>query len=271
MGMARTDDQRIASSGRTLEEHWDIVRSLKTDPRGRPSVRLDFESGDFVGWSIRRLAKDYSATIQSEIVRTGTKACRFEIRPDDYVSQGRRAELRDWYNAPFEEDTWYGFSTYLPADFRPPEGVGVVLAQWHDQAELGDPAGKPPLAIRYLDGTLRFTGAFSEVASQNPDKRYVFHEIPNVPHETWLDFVVGIHWSRAGDSSIDAFLNGKRIFRFNGPLGYRNEIKGPYFKFGVYASGDISGPLVAYHDNYSRADSFEAVDPSAACPAAGKA
>ena len=175
--MARTDAQRIAASGRTLKEHRDIVRSLKTDPRGSSSVHLDFESGDFTGWSVRRLAKDYSAAIQSEIVRAGTKACRFEIRPGDHVSQGLRAELRDWYNVPFEVDTWYGFSTYLPKDFAPPKGVGIVLAQWHDQAELGDPSGKPPLAIRYLDGALRFTGAFSEMASKDPDKRYVFHEI----------------------------------------------------------------------------------------------
>ncbi len=172
--MARTDAQRIAASGRTLEEHRDIVRSLETDPRGSRSVRLDFESGDFAGWSVRRLAKDYSAVIQSEIVRTGTKACRFEIRPGDHVSQGLRAELRDWYNAPFEEDTWYGFSTYLPEDFAPPQGVGVVLAQWHDQAELGDPSGKPPLAIRYLDGALRFTGAFSEVASPESGQTVCF-------------------------------------------------------------------------------------------------
>src|SRR6187399_1515601 len=159
--MAKTDAQRIAASGRTHAEHMDIVRSLKTDPRGSRKVRLDFESGDFSGWSVRRLAKDYSAVIQGDIVRTGTKACRFEIRPGDRVSQGYRAELRDWYNAPFEEDTWYGFSIYLPKDFAPPKGVGVVLAQWHDQAELGDPSGKPPFAIRYLDGNLRFTGAFS--------------------------------------------------------------------------------------------------------------
>ena len=269
--MAGTDVQRIAASGRTLDEHRDIVRALETDPRGSRSVRLDFESGDFSGWSVRRLAKNYSAAIQGEIVRSGTKACRFEIRPGDRVSQGFRAELRDWYNAPFEADTWYGFSTYLPTDFAPPKGVGVVLAQWHDQAELGDPAGKPPLAIRYLDGALRFTGAFSEVASQDPDRRYVFCEIPEIARETWLDFAFGIHWSRKGDSSIDAFLGGERIFRFDGPLGYRNEIKGPYFKLGVYASGEITTPLVVYHDNYSRADSFAAVDPGATHVPADKA
>ena len=262
MSKARTDAERIAASGRTLEEHLDIVRALKTDPKGSKAVTLDFENGDFAGWSVRRLCRPYSATIQSEIVRIGSKACRFEIRPGDHISQGARAELRDWYNAPFEVDTWYGFSTYLPQDFMPPKGVGIVLAQWHDQAELGDPSGKPPLAIRYLDGALRFTGAFSEIASQNPDKRYVFHNIPDVAHEKWLDFVFRIHWSKTGDSSIDAFLDKAPLFRFAGPLGYRNEIKGPYFKFGVYASGEITGPLVAYHDNYSRADSFAAVDPS---------
>ncbi|MEP9389169.1 polysaccharide lyase [Mesorhizobium sp. KR9-304] len=269
--MARTDAQRIAASGRTLEEERDIARALETDPRGSRSVRLDFESGDFSGWSVRRLAKDYSAVIQSDVVRSGAKSCRFEIRPGDYVSQGFRAELRDWYNAPFEADTWYGFSTYLPKDFAPPQGVGVVLAQWHDQAELGDPAGKPPLAIRYLDGALRFTGAFSEVASQDPEKRYVFHEIPRIARGAWLDFVFGIHWSRNGDSSIDAFLGGESLFRFDGPLGYRNEIKGPYFKLGVYASGEITKPLVVYHDNYSRADSFAAVDPGAVPTPADKA
>ncbi len=260
--MTKFDAGRIAASGRTPEEHEEIASAIASDPSGSRVVRLDFEDGTFDGWSVRRLAKPYSAVIQNRVVRSGTKACRFEIRPGDEVSQGLRAELRDWYNAPFEADTWYGFSTYLPADFSPPEGVGIVLAQWHDQAELGDPAGKPPFAIRYLDGVLRFTGAFSQIASHDPDRRYVLHEIPAVPHEVWLDFVFRIHWSHTGDSAIDAYLDGRQIFAFRGPLGYRNQIKGPYFKFGVYASGAIEGPLVAYHDNYARADSFAAVDPA---------
>lgn len=262
MKLDKAELERIAASGRTLEEHLDIVRSLKTDPKGSSTVTLDFETGDFTGWSVRRLAGTYSAAIQDRIVRVGTKACRFEIKPGDYVSQGRRAELRDWYNAPFDADIWYGFATYLPADFKPPDGVGVVLAQWHDQAKLGDPSGKPPLAMRYADGALRFTGAYSPIASPNPERRYVFHELPDVAHERWLDFVFHIRWSQEGESLIEAFLDAKPLFNFKGLLGYRNSILGPYFKIGVYAGAEIDRPLVAYHDNYSRADSFSAVDPS---------
>lgn len=258
-----SDVERIAASGRTLVEHQDIVRSLAVDPKGSHAARLDFESGDFEGWSVRRLLHPYSAVIQSEVVRSGSKACRFEIRPGDVISAGLRAELRDWYNAPFDEETWYGFSTLLPHDFAPPAGATVVLAQWHDQAELGDPAGKPPLAIRYVEGVLRFTGAFGEVASQDPDRRYVFHEIEGVARGRWLDFVFGIRWSRTGDSTIRAFLGGRPLFDFTGPLGYRNEVKGPYFKLGVYTSDEIEAPLVVYHDAYSRDASREAVEPGA--------
>ncbi|MBU2146173.1 MAG: polysaccharide lyase [Alphaproteobacteria bacterium] len=256
------DDGRIARSGRTLAQHLEIVSSLETDPRGDGTVTLDFESGDFSGWSVRRLARPYSAVIQNEVVRVGTKACRFEIRKGDEVSQGLRAELRDWFNAPFDTDIWYGFSTFIPAGFKPPRGVGVVLAQWHDQAEIGDPSGKPPLAIRYLDGRLRFTGAFAEVASHDPEMRYEFHTIDAIPHDQWLDFAFRIRWGREGESEIEAFLDGRDLFQFSGPLGYRNQQRGPYFKFGVYASGEIVDPLIAYHDNYSRAGSLEAVDPS---------
>ncbi|KAB0677760.1 dipeptide ABC transporter ATP-binding protein [Aureimonas leprariae] len=247
--------------GRTPEEHREIALSLATDPVGEAVAHLDFESGTLDGWSTRRLAGPHSAQVQDVVARVGAKSCRFELRPDERVSQGHRAELRDWYNAPLEAETWYGFATLLPEDFAPPLGTGIVLAQWHDQAKLGEPSGKPPLALRFRDGRLRFTGAFDDVASANPAKTHVFHEMA-APLGQWMDFVFRIRWSRTGDAAIEAFLNGRPLFNFWGPLGYRNEEQAPYFKLGLYASGPIDGPLVAYHDNYSRGSSFAEVDPS---------
>ena len=100
-----------------------------------------------------------------------------------------------------------------------------------------------------------------ELVPDDPDQRHVFHEIPDIAHDVWIDFIFRIHWSKIADSRIDVFLDGKSVFRFEGPLGYRNQIKGPYFKFGVYASGEIDTPLAVYHDNYSRGASYDDVDP----------
>ena len=226
------------------------------------TVHLDFESGTLAGWTTTRLAGPHSALIQSEVVRVGSRACRFELRPADYISQGHRAELRDPYNALWEEEVWYGFTTLMSAEHRLAKGIGCVLAQWHDQAKLGDPSGKPPIAIRYLDGTLRITGAAGKFASPEPDVRYEFARLPDFRLGVWHDFVFRVFWSRRGTSEIEAWLDRERIVDWRGPLAYENEAEGPYFKLGVYWAPPGPAPAVVYHDNYSRGHSFADVDPS---------
>jgi len=225
-------------------------------------VHLDFETGGFEGWSVKRLAGPHSALVQSKVVRVGTRACRFELQPGDYVSQGHRAELRDPFNARWEEEVWYGFSTQLCPHDRLAPGVGCVLAQWHDQAKLGDPSGKPPIAVRYLDGVMRVTGAYGKFASPDPDVRYEFARIPDFATGVWHDFVFRVYWSRQGTSEIEAWLNRERFIAWRGPLAYENEAEGPYFKLGVYWSPPGDRPVVVFHDNYSRGHSFAEVDPS---------
>ena len=226
------------------------------------TVHLDFESGTFDGWSVKRLAGRHSAVIQSEVVRVGTRACRFTLLPGDYVSEGHRAELRDPFNARWEQEVWYGFSTFVPGAHRASPGVGTVLAQWHDQAKLGDPSGKPPLALRCRDGRLVVTGAYGKFASPVPDLRYEFASLPEFPLDRWHDFVFRIFWSRHGASEVEAWLNGDRLMDWRGPLAYENEEEGPYLKLGVYCSPPDVKPVIAYHDNYSRGSSYAEVDPS---------
>lgn len=236
--------------------------SSQAEPGSFKTRHLNFESGDFEGWSVKRLSSEHSAQIQSDVVRAGTRACRFELRPGDYVSQGHRAELRDPYNVVWDEEVWYGFSTFITADFDLPDTVGCVFAQWHDQAKLGDPSGKPPLAMRYRGGRLSFTGAYGRVAGPVPDIRYEFASIADIAKGAWHDFVFRVFWSRHGTSEIEAWLGGERIIDWQGPLAYENEVEGPYFKLGLYWSPPGPKPIVAYHDNYSRGHSFAEVDPS---------
>jgi len=231
-------------------------------PAGNGAAHFNFDAGDFCGLSGKRLVAAYSAQIQSQVVRIGDKAARFELRPGDYISQGHRAELRDWLNAPLEQETWYGLSFLLPEDFPIHEGVGCVLAQWHDQAKLGDPSGKPPLAIRFKAGRLFITGAQSCIASHEPDQRFELFSRDDFPLGVWCDVVFRIFWSQHKETQVEAWMNGERIIHFHGKLGYENEAVGPYFKFGMYCHGAFATPHVAYHDNYSRGHSFAEVNPA---------
>ena len=125
----------------------------------------------------------------------------------------------------------------IAADFDLPETIGCVFAQWHDQAKLGDPSGKPPIAIRYRDGRLPVTGAYGRVGS--PGCRTSATNSPSIadfPRGVWHDFVFRVFWSRHGASEIEAWLNKERFIDWRGPLAYENEAEGPYFKLGVYWS-----------------------------------
>jgi peptide/nickel transport system ATP-binding protein len=235
---------------------------LPTTPGSFDAVHLDFECGTLAGWNLKRLVGPHSAIVQSCTKRVGANACRFELRPGDFVSEGHRAELRDPFNAPFEIPVWYGFSTFLDSRFPVDEGVGCVMAQWHDQAKLGDPSGKPPIAVRYRAGRLAVTGAYGKVASDRPERRYEFASIENLPRGVWHDFVFRVVWSRFGESRLSAWLCGREWIDWSGPLGYQNEAEGPYFKLGVYCSGPIRRVHVVYHDNFSRGHSFAEVDPA---------
>lgn len=239
-----------------------VPSSSPTMPQTFAPLHLDFEGGTFDGWSVKRLADRHSASIQQDVVRIGARACRFELRPGDYISQGHRAELRDPYNAVWGETVWYGFSTMLAPDFALPDNIGCVFAQWHDQAKLGDPSGKPPIAIRYRGGRLFITGAYGEIAGPVADMRYEFASVANFPLGVWHDFIFRVLWTQRGTSEIEAWLNGQRIIDWRGPLAYENEAEGPYFKLGVYWSPPGPKPIVVYHDNYSRGHSYAEVDPS---------
>lgn len=226
-------------------------------------VHLNFEIGSFKGWSTKRLVAAYSANVESERVRTGRYAARFELRHGDRVSEGWRAELRDPYNAPYDRDTWYGFSTYLPLDY-PDHDYSCVLAQWHDQAEEGEGSGKPPIAHRIMDGRFYVTTEASPTASIHPRDKGVPYETMRAVKGVWHDFVYRVRWSRGDEAEIEMWKDGEPIFEYSGVLGYADETVGPYFKFGMYCGQDVKEPHVVFHDNYGRGLNYRDVDPSLA-------
>ena len=121
-----------------------------------------------------------------------------------------------------------------PTIFRFPTTIGCVFAQWHDQAKLGDPSGKPPIAIRYRGGRLFFTGAYGRVASPEPDIRYEFAQRRGFSARRLARFRLPrflVAPRRFGDRGLAR--TAKRVIDWRGPLAYENEVEGPYFKLGA--------------------------------------
>src|SRR5215211_7374064 len=102
------------------------------------SVKCDVRK--IPGVSLRRLADCDSARVITFPNANGISVLRFEIAPDaPEINQGRRAELRDMFDAANGQEVWYRFSTLVPRDFPSASPYRVVLAQWHEQMPLGAP------------------------------------------------------------------------------------------------------------------------------------
>jgi hypothetical protein len=255
-----TELRPMPDSGRSPEEDERIRRALETRPVLSPVLHQDFEDGTWSSLNGLHMPAT-AAVIQREIKRSGTRALQVSLTSKDDPA---RAQLRDPYNAPFGEDTWYGFSIRLPASFETNDSV--VLAQWCDQVAPGQQSGKkPPMAIRYSKaGGIQITG---DSGTPKKPTRTGLCSIDVVEKDVWLDFKFRIAWQKSGDANVTGFLNGKVIFEREGPLGYSGRDLGPYFMLGLKTdSVDEGKPMTAYFDNYSHGQNDEDVDPGAVHP-----
>ncbi|HLI10064.1 MAG TPA: polysaccharide lyase [Alphaproteobacteria bacterium] len=250
-------------AGAAMTAIWPMARGRAADG-GPPSQRAivplieyrAFRGPTLDGWSRRRLREADSAVIEAMGGREN--AIRVTLRPGDYVSEGWRAELADIYHAPIGRDLWYGFSTYIPADYPVGEDNICVLAQWHDQANPGEPAHKPMLAHRYNKGVFY-------VSHDGPGIRQIaLYREAGFARGTWHDFIYHIRWSEQPDGYIDGWIDGRNVVHFHGTTMYPGQKLGPYFKLGVYCAHDVKTPHIAYHADYSRGGAFAEVDPARA-------
>ena len=68
--------------------------------------------------------------------------------------------------------------------------------------------------------------------------------LSDVPMNEWIDFKIRIRYSEYSTladevfspGSVDAWMNGKQVAAWRGNIG-KNDILGPYFKFGIYKPG----------------------------------
>ena len=224
-------------------------------PTGKTLV--DFEDGALPsGWTIKA-PRPHSITAQSSIVRSGKFAGRFELRKGEaFINRGKpdgfRAELKERFNAPRGSEHWYSISLYLPKDF-PIHDNRLVLSQWNAEPDPGEEEleRSPPLSQRFIDGKFRILLYKEPLTKKLPATgRKVIYETKDFELGRWHDLIYHVKWSHNKDGFVRAWMNGKQIVDYNGPVGYDDK-EGPYFKFGLYRD-DVPETYVAYFDDYRR-------------------
>lgn len=222
---------------------------------GSPTTPLwsgGYESGDLSQWSgvfsnVYSVAPD---RIQVAADSNGRFAARFEVRQGDKpVSGGDRAEVAMFDRVANGMEIgsgprWYSWQTMLPADYAPSQ-YWQTLAQWHQSSSASGPS---PLKLSLARKSSEFRLA-ARSAPGTPET--VLYAAP-ATRGTWHSFVLGVKWSAsAREGWVELWHNGVKVLgRTLRPTQYATNDGTPIpnaFKQGLYRSGEIAFPQVAYH------------------------
>lgn len=201
--------------------------------------------------------KEYSVTTSSEVARVGETSQRFEIRHGDCrgldcETNRRRVEVaadHELSQVPNEE-TWYGWSIYLPSDFQDLSPTGTMLGQaklvgWN---EVSGYSRGPLWDFTVQQGRLVFKYA--------PRGRSDPIDCPTISlsqmRGRWTDVVVYADYSFEnpdGGPTVRAWINGRLMCSSTTPLvtPYMTQEANSqkiYMRYGIYNSNIHRWPSI---------------------------
>lgn len=250
----------------------------KPPSSGKLLFEDDFENSISNDWKRQETAKkSYSLNVVDAPGGRDGKAARFELHKDDpWVADSKRSELvRE--SDPAGSERWYGFSIYLPNDWKT-DPAGEVVTQWHSRPDkhLGENygLGGPPLSLM-IDGNEMYVQSRWDPSPVTTKQSKTREDAKlwrgSYEKGEWMDWVVQVDWSHQSDGLLRMWKDGELVVDRKGPNTYNDKV-GPYFKTGIYKYSWKRSPeksntssRVLYVDNVRVADgsgSFATVDPS---------
>ena len=234
------------------------VKNTADCPAPSPKSKLllvgDFETGNFNQFSKweSQTCCNYSLSVVSSPVRSGSYAMRSEMRMGDYytINQGHkkyRTELSERPRLPADIERWYGFSVYLPQGYKTDRGRDVVV-QAHGPGNTGQ-----QWEIHTTGGkwrSLMYSGPF--------EKYKAMDDLGPFQTGRWTDFVVHAKYAHQSGGIYEIWKDGVKVASRTGAVG-PSSANSIHFKFGLYLPGwSEGGPKnasrVIYHDEVRVAD-----------------
>jgi hypothetical protein len=209
------------------------------EPRRKPLLFVgDFEQGTLKGWDLSWLHLKTSARVVASPVRHGQHAVEISLRRSDpMASKGKRSELKVPYTWHLGRSYWYGFSVFLPNQWKE-DFKSEVVVQWFATRDrhLGERPRSPSLALRIKKTYWIITNRF------DPNPLTLGNTAPKVkifkgPYRkgVWTDWVFHVRWSFESGGLVEVFKNGRKVAERRGPNTY-NDVRGPIMKIGIYKS-----------------------------------
>ena len=189
----------------------------------------------------------------------------FSFRIDEAVrNDGNRLIVGQWKQSgsysPFLAQRFKNgaFHITVEQDGPTPGRQCRVLVAWQDGYDFSDFPG----AHSFLHGGADALGAEMPTDRSGDCSRGLTIDrqgpLPS-PFGAWVDMVVHLRVASRPDDFIEIWADGRPVVTVHGPIGFR-DAGAQYFKFGAYRDPSIN-PLVVRLDDFSRGDSFDAVDP----------
>ncbi len=159
----------------------------------------------------------------------------------------------------------YHLETKFIKEGLPKRDRSIVVAQWHDRKDGFDQMSissqkrasrsRPPISIRVIDHEFYIIlwndKIFDEKGGVGNGK--IIYQQP-IDFDHWYSFDFIVKWSAAQDGYFQVKIDGQEAVNYEGPIGYKLDLVGSYFKFGLYTVHSFNqfGVMEIAHRNYDR-------------------
>jgi hypothetical protein len=195
----------------------------------------------------------------SDPVRHGEASLRFEVRDGDGVADGdderkERCELLCLERGLSEpgDDTVYGFSIFIPADFPNPNDFNYFTQFLRDPNSPN--AHVNPTYGLFISPSGRLRVWYRETVSPAPAGQWQEYELIK---GRWVDYELRIAWRTDESGRCEVYQDGELLHVWNGQNLYPGNAD-THWKIGMYRGHDIQATASAIYDRAYFARSWPA-------------
>jgi len=245
---------KLGSGSDTTTTTTNTTTTTSTDTSTYCGLSLDSYNHDsFAGqtWNVNRdTSKSYAI---QQVVGTTPPRHRFEVRNGDFwvndSNVRNRAEFQCLTRYEPGRDVWFSYA------IRIRKGTPVtkwnVIGQFHATPDSSDGNASPPFAIELNPDSaggeaMRFVRRFDPQPTTSVSPQPIVMHKRAFARDHWYHIVGRVVFGWRDDAAVDLWMDGAKIISLaNTNVGY-NDLKGPYWKFGVYRAATAETLIVDY-------------------------